>query len=194
VTFLAGYLCMAPDQGETGLRMTLDRKGGAVKSRFCVAKAAIVIVRHGGKFPVVGVGMAFRAKPLAVPVSYLHALRLVAFDAGERGVLSNQRKGAAGVVFPIKKRWSKFRCPVTRRTIRAGWPRCKLPVMRIRMAILAKSMGDRPTEISFLMAFNAREFRMSSDQPEYCQIVIKTPGGSMETVRIVTLFALASAF
>jgi hypothetical protein len=142
----------------------------------------------------VGVRMAFEAKLLAGPVSRLQAFCLMTFDAGECGVLSNQRKGAAGVGFTIKKRRSEFRCPVTRRTIRAGCSRCKLPIMRIRMAILAEFMGDRSTEISFLMAFNTRKFRMFSDQPEYCQIVIKTPGGTIEILRIVALFALASGF
>ncbi len=89
-------------------------------------------------------------------------------------MLSHKRKRTTRMGFAIEKRRFETRGAMTRRTIRTARARCKLPLVRILMTILAEFMCDRATEISFLVALSAGKGRMLSDQAKLHNAVIET--------------------
>lgn len=75
--------------------------------------------------------------------------------------------------FPVKYGWLETRLVMASRTIRAGRPRCELPLVRILVAGLAAVVRNRPMEIAVLVTAPASQFGVLSNQNELCAVMIE---------------------
>lgn len=156
---------MCPGQYEPGVAMFSNSEGRAMEVQYRMAVFTSVLVRRGGKLPVVGVFVAIGAGRKFHFVNRVFAGWNMALGAFHICMLPFQRVLGSGMFLDAKERRLPTFYRVAFRAFAFLGPRLELTFVRIRlMAVRAIRKGQRLLEISACMALHATYGCMLSQQ------------------------------